>query len=249
MRITAVIQARMDSKRLPGKVLMDLNGMPTIKHIWRRLLKCRKVDQVVISWGCTCEKDETRGCLPCIELVTKAFGFMPRIWTGPELDIVSRHLGAAIATQADAILRITGDCPFVDPVLVDEMAQRYRDMYPACDVMTNWYPKAVWPDGLDLDVQSVEVLQRIAAVKDFPKEEYLGDMLKCGKFKWMVMPYIPEDLSTLRLTLDTIEDHKAISSILQVIGNDSWDWTRIPREMITRQERPDYLSGYISPTL
>lgn len=53
MRIIGLIQARYDSKRLPGKVLIDLNGMPTIKHIWRRLLKCEELDEVLISWGCT----------------------------------------------------------------------------------------------------------------------------------------------------------------------------------------------------
>ena len=243
MRIVALIQARMDSKRLHGKVLMDLNGMPTIKHIWRRLLKCKELDEVVISWGCTCAKDETVGCMPCIERVTKAFGFMPRVWTGSELNIVSRHLGAAMATRADAVLRITGDCPLVDPTLADEMVRRYRELWPSCDVLTNWYPKAVWPDGLDMDVQSVEVLQRILSIKDFPKEEYLGDMVKCGLFKWNVMPYPSEDLSSFRMTLDTSADHTALSRILKTIGNDSWNWLDVPLDMLQRQKRPDYLSG------
>lgn len=181
--------------------------------------------------------------MPCIERVTKAFGFMPKIWTGPEYDIVTRHLGAAVATRADAILRITGDCPLVDPALADEMVRRYRELWPKCDVLTNWYPKAVWPDGLDMDVQSVEVLQRIAAIHDFPKEEYLGDMVKCGLFKWNVMPYLTEDLSHLRATLDTKDDHAALSRILEAIGNDSWSWLDIPRELMQKQKRPDYLSG------
>lgn len=246
MRITAVIQARMDSKRLPGKVLMDLNGLPVIKHIWRRLLKCREIDEVVISWGCTCEKDETRGCMPCIERVTKAFGFMPRIWTGPEYDLVSRHLGAAIATRADAILRITGDCPFVDPWLADDFARKYRAAYPAYDVLANWWPRMHLPDGLDMEIQSVEMLQKIASLKEFPKEEYLGDMVKCGLFKVGSEPSHPTDMSDYRLTLDTQTDYERINRIFAMIGNDEWDWTRIPKELIERMERPDYLNmlGY-----
>ena len=247
MRIVALIQARMDSKRLPGKVLMDLNGMPTIKHIYRRLLKCRQVDEVCISWGCTCEKDEKVGCLPCIAKVTEAFGFMPRIWTGSEHNLVARHLGAAYAMRADAIVRITGDCPLVDPMLVDQAVEQYRANYPRAQVLTNSFPKAWWPDGLDLDIQSIEVLQRIAADKDFPKEEYIGPMLKCGWFTWDVMPYPSEDLSGLRITLDYPSDHEAMTAILKKIGNDCWDWTKIPADLIPQSKRPNYLDrvGYV----
>lgn len=151
-----------------------------------------------------------------------------------------------MATRADAILRITGDCPFVDPWLADDMVRHYRDSWPKTDVLTNWYPKAVWPDGLDMDVQSTEVLQKIASIPDFPKEEYLGDMVKCGKFAWKVMPYLKEDLSHLRLTLDTPSDYQALSRIFEKIGNDEWNWLNIPRDLIVRAERPDYLSGFLS---
>lgn len=246
MRVVALIQARMDSIRLPGKVLMDLNGIPTIKHIWRRLMKCREIDEVCISWGCTCADDRQykEGCQTCIEKITNAFGFMPRVWTGPELNLVARHLGAAVATRADAILRVTGDCPLVDPTLVDEMVAHFRSEYPAVEVLTNWYPKALLPDGLDLDMEMVPVLQTLAADEYAPKEEYLGYMFGRG-FEVRVMPYPKEDLSHLRITLDLQSDHDAISAILRKVGNDTWDWRKIPRDMMPILERPDYLAGKI----
>lgn len=214
MRIVGLIQARMGSTRLPGKVLKEINGLPLIVHIYRRLLACRELDDVGISWGGSCEPLDNG----------PRFQAWVYPWRNNETDLISRHLNACIETKADAFVRITADCLFHDPAYIDSLVRDFRDAYPKLRGMSNWKGGRSISEGLDAEIYTTEFLAELDRDPKCPREDfatYASKMDCVGTWS----PWTRKDMgSDLHLSIDTPDDFKRGEKMLEILGNDNWDY-------------------------
>ena len=204
MKIVAIVQARMGSTRLPNKVMKPIGGIPMIELLLSRLSRAKEVDQIVIATSVD-ERNQ-----PLVDLVRK-LGYSCE--QGSENDVLDRYLQAARAHQADVVVRITGDCPLVDPELVDECIQRFKAL--GIDYLGNNYPPT-YPDGLDIEVCTYKALEQAGreTCKPFDREHVTPYLRESGLFKTSAMQY-SQDLSALRWTVDEPADFVVIEKVFQ----------------------------------
>src|SRR5690349_24714167 len=120
MNIVAIIQARMGSSRLPGKVLKDLGGETVLARVVRRLQRSRQIARIIVATT-TAPGDEV--------IVAECDRLQALCFRGAEQDVLDRYYQAARANAADAVMRVTSDCPLIDPELVDETVEVFRDKH------------------------------------------------------------------------------------------------------------------------
>ena len=204
MKVVAIVQARMNSSRLPGKVMKLISGYPMIELLLKRLSHSKSIDQVVIATSF----DERNNCF--VEHV-KSLGF--ECIKGSEDDVLERYVLAAEETQADVIVRITGDCPLVDPNLVDDIINRFFSS--KVDYYTNTMPPT-FPDGLDVEVFSYDALKSCQSKSQTrnDKEHVTSYMRESGEFEIGSFNN-PEDFSSLRWTVDELSDLEVIRNIFE----------------------------------
>lgn len=204
-KIVAVIQARVGSKRLPKKALKKIAGKTLIEWIKYRLSFCRQIDQVVLSTADTKEND------PLAKLAEK-IGL--EYYRGSENDLVSRIYETAKKFKADAIVRITGDCPLVDPGLVDEMVKIYKKKSPKIDYVANVLPPT-FPDGSDIEIISTKTIERLdREVKNPLYREWITTTIMENPKKFKIHNLKNnKNLSFLRLTVDYPEDFRLAKNI------------------------------------
>jgi glutamate-1-semialdehyde 2,1-aminomutase len=204
MKVLAIVQARMGSIRLPNKVMKPINGIPLIELLLSRLAKAKEVDQIIVATSIH-ERN-----LPLVTHVQK-LGYLCE--QGSENDVLDRYLQAAKAHQSDVIVRITGDCPVVDPELVDEVIRGFKAAN--VDYFSNIDPPT-YPDGLDIEVFTVKALEKasIETTDPFDREHVTPYLRKLGKYKTEAM-YHSEDLSFLRWTVDELADFEVIEKVFK----------------------------------
>ena len=204
MKIVAIVQARMGSTRLPNKVMKLITGVPMIELLLSRLAKAKEVDQIIVATSIY-ERN-----LPLVAHVQK-LGYVCE--QGSEDDVLDRYLQAAKAHQADVIVRITGDCPVVDPELVDEVIRGFKTAN--VDYFSNVDPPT-YPDGLDIEVFTFNALNRasIETRDPFDREHVTPYLRKPGKYKTEAMHH-SEDLSALRWTVDEHVDVEVIEKVFR----------------------------------
>lgn len=156
-RTTAIIQARMGSSRLPGKVLADLVGAPVLARMIERLRVARTLARIVVA------TTDGAADAPVREL---AVSLGVGCFSGSEDDVLARYVGAATAFRADPIVRLTADCPLIDPALVDRCVEAFAER-PGCDYASLG---GEFPDGLDTEVVSARALARADAEATLPSE-------------------------------------------------------------------------------
>lgn len=202
MKVVAIVQARLGSSRLPGKVMLPIGGLPMIALLLRRLSGAREVDQIIVA---TPETPDNR---PLVDYV-RGLGFACE--EGSENDVLARFLKAARAHAADVIIRITGDCPLVDPALVDEAVRAFKAA--KLDYFSNVAPPT-FPDGLDIEVFSVAALERAdEETLPGPDREHVTPFLRtCDGFRLGNMVW-NEDLSALRWTVDERVDYEVVRQV------------------------------------
>lgn len=202
MKIVAIVQARMGSTRLPNKVMKPIGGVPMIELLLSRLSKSKEVNQIIVATSI----DERNK--PLVEHVRK-LGYTCE--QGSENDVLDRFVQAARAQQADVVVRITGDCPLVDPALVDEVIRRCKDA--DVDYFSNISPPT-YPDGLDIEVCSFKALEQSwqATNKPYDREHVTPFLRESGLFKTASMQHV-EDLSILRWTVDEPADFSVIEKV------------------------------------
>jgi len=189
----AVVQARMGSARLPGKVMSVVEGQPMIALLLRRLAVATRIDEVVLATSIRPENN------PLVEAVTH-MGF--RVHRGSEDDVLSRVIEAA--RDATSIVRITGDCPFTDPELVDEVCAVFDSS--GVDYASNVDPPT-FPDGLDVEVVSTDALRRVAASEQENRfREHVTLAIRERPGFRRVNIFNQRDLSALRWTVDEASD-------------------------------------------
>lgn len=226
MKKTAVIQARLSSTRLPGKVLLDLAGVPLLTRAYERVLKARTIEQVVLALPETASNDTLA------EFCSKAG--MP-FFRGSENDVLDRFYSTAKRFGADPIVRITADCPLIDADVIDKVLSDF--MSGGADYVSNTL-KPTFPDGLDTEVFSFRSLEQAH------KEACLSSERE------HVTPYIwkhPElfrtrnvandrDLSKLRWTVDEPRDFEFVVAIYREFGNRYFGMREVLRLMDRRPE-------------
>ena len=144
--ITAIIQARMGSTRLPGKVLKEISGHSMLWHVVTRVRQANTLDQVVVATSDKVSDD-------AIASFCEQEGFL--CFRGSESDVLDRYYQAARWAGATVVVRITADCPLIDPVVIDQVVSAYLEN--DCDYANNVMQRT-YPDGLDAEAFSFEAL-------------------------------------------------------------------------------------------
>ncbi len=201
MRCAAIVQARMGSTRLPGKVMKMLSGKTVLAHVVERLSACTCLDQIVIATTNLPQDD-------IIEKETLDCG--AAIYRGSEADVLDRYYQAAVKFGVDIVVRITSDCPLIDPLLLTAMIKQYQRLNSsdqAVDYLSNTQIRR-YPRGLDIEIFSFSVLKEAACSADEAyQHEHVTPYIYMQPEKYQLEDYMAEqDFSDLRWTLDTQED-------------------------------------------
>lgn len=217
MKVVALVQARMGSTRLPNKVMKPVGGVPMIEVLLTRLARSKEINQIVVATSVDARNQAL------IEHVSK-LGYACE--QGSENDVLNRYVQAARAHQADVVVRITGDCPLVDPELVDDVIRRFKSAN--VDYFNNVDP-ATYPDGLDIEVFTFKALEQADQETDsaFDREHVTPYLRQSGIYKTGSMQY-NEDLSALRWTVDEPADLEVIQKVFQAFApRIDFSWTEV----------------------
>jgi spore coat polysaccharide biosynthesis protein SpsF len=218
MRVVAVVQARMGSSRLPGKVLLDLAGDCMLAHVINRLKRAKALSEVVVATttepadGALADLCADRGW-PCFR--------------GSENDVLDRYYRAAKERGADVVVRVTSDCPLIDPGLVDDVAREVLAHAGDCDYAANVWPRRTYPRGLDAEAFPFAALERAWREDDNPawREHVTEYMVRHPeRFRLCGVTHPTADHSGHRWTVDTPEDLEFVRVVYRHFGGDSFSW-------------------------
>jgi spore coat polysaccharide biosynthesis protein SpsF len=215
MKTTAIVQARVGSSRLPGKVLMDLGGETVLARVVGRLRHATLLDDIMVATTRSAVDDAIVS--ECQRLAVSCF-------RGSEEDVLDRYYQAAQVCRADVLVRITSDCPLIDPGLVDETISVFYDQQAdyASNTITHTYPR-----GLDTEVFSRAPLGRawVEARKSYEREHVTPYFYEHPELFRIASTRGRTDNSQFRWTLDTPEDLQLIRTIYSRFGNkDDFGW-------------------------
>jgi spore coat polysaccharide biosynthesis protein SpsF (cytidylyltransferase family) len=236
----AIIQARMGSTRLPGKVLLDLGGATVLARVVRRLERSQQVAKVVVATTSLPADDE---------IVTECERLQVPSFRGSEGDVLDRYYQAARLYSTDAVVRITSDCPVIDPTLVDQTIRVFKDK--RADYASNVLPR-IYPRGLDTEVFTSAALERAWREAREPHE------------REHVTPYLYEHPEAFRLasvsgdvnysqyrwTVDTPGDLSLLRALYSRFNNrDDFHWQDVIALMEREPELADLNSHVLQKSL
>ena len=209
MRIVCIIQARISSSRLPAKILLPGYNKPLLFHLIERVSRSKKIDKIVIATSQN-PLDDLLYDLCVIKGIN--------VFRGSLNNLLERYYKCAKKFEADHIVRITSDCPLIDPKIIDEVISNYLS-FKDLDYMSNIHPPS-YPDGFDIEVFRFEALRKAYrnAKKNFEREHvtpYIWDNLKKFKIKNYSSIKHKDLYDKYRLTLDYKEDFYVIWNIYQ----------------------------------
>lgn len=206
--IWAVVPGRMGSSRLPGKTMADLAGHPSLWHIVERLKRANLLDGIIVATTVDPSDDVIRACagtlgVPC--------------FSGSAEDVLDRTLRAARSVGAATIVTVTGDCPLVDPVVVDKVVAAYVERQP--DYASNRLFGYKYPIGLDVEAFTVDSLERVNEIAPAQRDrEHVTLYYYEHPDEFDLFGIEPEEHQRrpeLRLTLDTAADYELIGAIYE----------------------------------
>jgi spore coat polysaccharide biosynthesis protein SpsF len=215
MKVVAIIQARMGSSRLPGKVLMDLGGKTVLARVVRRTRRASLVNQTIVVTT-TLAKDDA--------VVNECQRFGVGYFRGEEENVLDRYYQAALQSSADLIVRITADNPLADPDLIDDVVKKM--MESGADYANNRSPRT-YPCGLDVEAFKFSALQkaRQETEYDYEREHVTPYFYEHPALFQCVSVQGTFDCSHYRWTLDTPADLKLIRKIYARLENrDDFSW-------------------------
>jgi spore coat polysaccharide biosynthesis protein SpsF len=209
LNVVAIIQARMSSTRLPGKVLLPLAGRPVLEHVVNRIAQCSIIGRIVVATSLEPSDDPIEQW--CREHAVACY-------RGSLHDVLDRYYQAALLYKADAIVRITADCPAIDPTIVDKVVQGFLDGGYEFFGLAGEFP-----DGLDCTVISFLAIERAWQDASLPSErEHVGPyieknqhLFKSGKLE----PF--SGLAHLRWTLDEPQDLTFLQEVFSRLYRDN----------------------------
>ena len=209
MKVCMIVQARMTSERLPGKVLKEVLGKPLIEYEIERLKRVPGVDEIIVATTTNATDDPVVAV--CKRLSVASF-------RGSEHDVLSRYHGAAKAHKADIVIRVCADCPIIDPEIIAKTLNFYLEHQNEYDHVSNTMIRH-FPRGLDCEIFSFKVLDEAFAEARHPYErEHVTPFIHDQPARYrMGGVTLEEDLSGHRWTVDTIEDFELIQEILTAL--------------------------------
>lgn len=203
-----IIQARMNSTRLRGKVMKKIDGKnPSLFYTISQLQSCKLIKKIIVATTTKKEDD-------IIEKFSKKINI--ECFRGSENDVLDRYYNCAKNSNFKNIIRITADCPLIDPTLVDRMILEFkRNNY---DYIHNFDPRT-FPDGEDIEIFTMELLSKAWRYAKLPSErEHVTPYLRKNYKKFKIKNFAnKKDLSEYRLTVDYKEDLKLIKKIIKNI--------------------------------
>jgi len=209
MKTVAIVQARMASTRLPGKVLRELAGKPMLEHVIDRVKSSKMIDEIVIATSRN-EKDE--------RIVELAKRLNVGWFVGSEEDVLDRYMKAAEQVAADIIVRITGDCPLIDPYTIDRIVRRHLKLnVDYTRTLIDQNNSKSFPRGLDTEVFSINVLRKVHKLAKKPGEREHVTVFIYEHPKMFKIEVIEAEESLqrpkYRLCVDVEEDLRLITEI------------------------------------
>jgi len=217
VKVVALVQARMGSTRLPNKVMKLIEGVPMIELLLGRLSRAKELDQIVVATS-TDPRNQV------LVNHVKSLGFACE--QGSENDVLDRFVQAARTHQAEVVVRITGDCPLIDPELVDLCIRKFKA--ENLDYLSNSNP-ATFPDGLDVEVFKFAALERaqLETQDTFDREHVTPYLRKKAFFKNGALRG-EHDYSSMRWTVDEPADFQLIHKIFKHFSpRTDFSWTEV----------------------
>lgn len=208
MKTVVIIQARMGSTRLSGKILRELAGKSVLGHVVERVGAAQGVDEVWIATTVGAIDDPVE-----VEAAKLGVG----CFRGSEADVLSRYHGAAVASKADVIVRVTGDCPMFDSVVLGDMLTRFHvglTELPPVDFLCNVIERR-FPRGLDAEIFTFKTLDRVHQIATRPNErEHVTPYVYHHPDEFVIRSYAAaDDHSQYRWTLDTDADWQFMEQV------------------------------------
>ncbi|MEX1287027.1 MAG: glycosyltransferase family protein [Acidimicrobiia bacterium] len=232
VRVVTVVQARTTSTRLPGKVLRPVLGRPLLALQLERVLAADHVGTVVVAT--TTEPADDPICDVADEVGVPAV-------RGSRDDLLDRHLVAARAHDAEAVVKIPSDCPLIDPAVIDLVLGEFLAEPGRWDYVSNLHP-ATWPDGHDTEVMPMTVLEAAGREADRPFERehttpFIWERPERFRCHNVVMPDGRDLSMTHRWTIDYPEDLAFVTAVYEALGHDpAWG---VPEVLGLLDDRPD----------
>ncbi|MFO0678075.1 MAG: glycosyltransferase family protein [Polyangiaceae bacterium] len=212
MKVVVVVQARLASSRLPAKILLDLGGTTALERCLRRARKFAHVDEVVVATSDLPGDD-------VVAAVARRLG--SRVVRGSETDVLSRFAKAAEECDADAVVRCTSDCPLLDPTLSSKVVEAFVKTPGAVDYAANVLERRL-PRGLDTEILSREALLRAHRDATDPGErEHVTQHVVRRPESFRCVSVTEDSLadhSSMRWTLDTLDDYRLLATLFDRLG-------------------------------
>lgn len=209
-KIPVVVQARMSSTRLPGKVMMPFLGKTFLESCIDRCAQIQRISEVIVA---TTDRSD------CDSLADLAERRGYRVVRGSQDDVLSRYLSAARSANADAVVRITSDCPLIDPQIASQVVARFLEA--DYDLVTTNIPPS-WPNGMDVEIFTRDALEAAAAEALLKSErEHVSTFIRQRpmRFKLGSIPCPDEGCANWRLTLDTPADRDFLLAVQDQYGD------------------------------
>jgi spore coat polysaccharide biosynthesis protein SpsF len=238
-RIVAVIQARMGSTRLPGKVLADILGKPMLGWVVERVRASRTVDQVVVATSVKAEDDQIAEL--CHQQEVECF-------RGSEDDVLDRYYHAAREYRAQIIVRITSDCPLIDSGVIDKTVLSF--LKEEVDYASNSIGRT-YPRGLDTEVFTFEALERAHAEARQPyQRSHVTPYFYENPALFRILSVTAEaDHSAYRWTVDTKEDLAFVRAVYGRLGAENCSFEEVLRLMKELPRLAELNQGIVQKTL
>ena len=214
MKRVLIIQARMTSKRLPGKVMMDIAGKPMLTRLVERLRQCRSVNEIVIATTTNNSDD------PIVDVARQE---QVAWFRGSEHDVLSRFVGAARQAKAEVVVRVTADCPLIDPAVTDRVVEELVENATKCDYASNVL-RRTFPRGLDVEAFFWDVLLRIDRLaQSQPAREHVTLVPRSERRDLFLCRSVEDDQdnSDLRWTVDTAADLELVRALYKALNMDA----------------------------
>ena len=211
--VTAIIQARLGSARLPAKTMADIRGKPMLLRVLERVAEAQRIDNIVVATT-TLEKDDL--------LVKKAESWGFEVFRGSSEDVLSRYYGAAEEFACSQVVRIASDCPLIDPQIADQVVGEHLD--GGYDYTSNALNRSTFPRGLDVECFTFEALRLAAdmAREDYQREHVTPFLYENPEMFSLHNVPAPPNLAfpEMRICVDTIEDLEAVRAIFEAFPDE-----------------------------
>jgi spore coat polysaccharide biosynthesis protein SpsF len=219
MKVVAIIQARMSSSRLPGKVLLDINGEPMLSRVVNRTLRAKKLDAVMIATT-TASVDDVIADL--CEMRSLPY------YRGSEKDVLDRYYQAALVCKAGIIVRITADSPLIEPDIIDKVVDEFLLYTPEVDFVSNSLTRT-YPLGLNVSVMSFSAIKKAWCEDQNPAwREHVTPYIYRHPEKFRLRNVSNDtDYSSLRWTVDTTADLTFVRKIYEHFQDDTFTWIEV----------------------